>query len=183
MHYFKSILGAAAMAAVLMTPAIAAADPGGNNGKADAAAHGNGGSHGNGPAKAVKTQGGKPAHADSDTAERSTRRVVRDVRSNDYFDRNDEAAIRRYFATSSSCPPGLAAKRNGCLPPGQAKKAWAAGSVLPRDVRLSPLPGDLLGRLPVAPTGYAYGRYDGDVYLVEDATRRIIDTIVFNLAR
>ncbi|MBD3765013.1 MAG: hypothetical protein IE927_09830 [Rhodobacterales bacterium] len=111
------------------------------------------------------------------------RRVVTQVRANDYFDHNDEAAIRRYYATSAACPPGLAAKRNGCLPPGQAKKAWAVGSVLPRDITLYPLSGDLLRRLPVAPNGYYYGRYDGDVYLVENTTRRIIDTIIFNLVR
>jgi hypothetical protein len=32
-----------------------------------------------------------------------------------------------YGAWGNSCPPGLAKKRNGCLPPGQAKKRWNVG--------------------------------------------------------
>ena len=31
------------------------------------------------------------------------------------------------------CPPGLAKKHNGCMPPGQARK-WRVGYVLPREV-------------------------------------------------
>jgi hypothetical protein len=30
------------------------------------------------------------------------------------------------------CPPGLAKKHNGCMPPGQAKK-WQIGHQLPRE--------------------------------------------------
>jgi hypothetical protein len=32
---------------------------------------------------------------------------------------------------ASNCPPGLARKNNGCLPPGQAKKMFAVGQALP----------------------------------------------------
>jgi hypothetical protein len=32
---------------------------------------------------------------------------------------------------ASDCPPGLARKNNGCLPPGQAKKFFAVGQALP----------------------------------------------------
>ena len=180
MHYLKSMLGAA-IAVAVMLPAAGAAEPGKANGKNHAAAHGK--DHAKAAAPAAHAKRDKVAHAAATKSERPSRRVVTQVRADNYFDRNEEAAIRRYYATSAACPPGLAAKRNGCLPPGQAKKAWAVGSALPRDVTLAPLPGDLLGRLPVTPNGYSYGRYDGDVYLVENATRRIIDTIVVKLAR
>lgn len=184
---------AAALAATLLLPATAMAEPGkGQGGGKDKVAaahggHGKGGAPGHGaakkaapPAAAVDRRG--PAARDA-VAVAPGRRVSRTVRVDDFFDRNDEALIRRYFGTSVSCPPGLAAKNNGCLPPGQAKKAYGVGTILPRDIYLSPLPGDLLGRLPIAPDGYYYGRYNGDVYLVENTTRRIIDTIVFNLLR
>jgi hypothetical protein len=38
---------------------------------------------------------------------------------------DDRAAIQQYYGTmiqSGHCPPGLAKKNNGCMPPGQAKK-------------------------------------------------------------
>ena len=34
-------------------------------------------------------------------------------------------------ASMGHCPPGLAKKHNGCLPPGQAKKLYNAGQRLP----------------------------------------------------
>ena len=33
--------------------------------------------------------------------------------------------------TSNDCPPGLAKKNNGCLPPGQAKKLFTQGQRVP----------------------------------------------------
>lgn len=73
------------------------------------------------------------------------RSLVRVVRGND--DRRERVDYR--FASNNSarglgngCPPGLAAKNNGCLPPGQAKKligqalpAAFAGSLLPAAYR------------------------------------------------
>lgn len=40
---------------------------------------------------------------------------------------------RRYGA--NACPPGLAKKNNGCLPPGQAKRMFAEGQRLPAGYR------------------------------------------------
>jgi hypothetical protein len=57
------------------------------------------------------------------------------------FDRDDS----RFMPLGASCPPGLAKKGNGCLPPGQARKlfavgqrllpAWHSGYELPRRYR------------------------------------------------
>ena len=44
----------------------------------------------------------------------------------------DRSAVRTYYRNefaSGNCPPGLAKKNNGCLPPGQAKKLWTVGQV------------------------------------------------------
>jgi hypothetical protein len=66
--------------------------------------------------------------------ERRAERFVRDVRGDDGGHRFDERRVHdRGYALNygASCPPGLAKKGNGCLPPGQAKKALAVGSLLP----------------------------------------------------
>src|SRR5579871_6534414 len=55
-------------------------------------------------------------------------------------------AVREYYAgefqSSGGCPPGLAKKHNGCMPPGQAKK-WQMGQRLPSDVVVYPVPHEL----------------------------------------
>jgi hypothetical protein len=53
-----------------------------------------------------------------------------DRRSGERFFREDE---RRFAGYDRSCPPGLARKGNGCLPPGQAKKHFERGQRLERD--------------------------------------------------
>lgn len=170
-------LFSAAIAAVLtLLPAAATADPGNKGGK-PVAAKGKDASPGKGAMKKAVS------HEAAGQPNVTSRRVIRVVRPDNFFDRNEEALVRRYFGTVVACPPGLAAKNNGCLPPGQAKKVYRVGAILPRDAFLAPLPGELLGRLPVAPNGYYYGRYNGDVYLIENTTRRVVDTILFNLLR
>ncbi|MCE9507927.1 MAG: hypothetical protein K8R48_06410 [Alphaproteobacteria bacterium] len=73
------------------------------------------------------------------------------------------------------CPPGLAKKNNGCLPPGIAKK-YSIGNRLPDDAEVLPLPEELLRRL-LPPTGYYYGQVDGDVVLISEATKNVIDAV------
>src|SRR5699024_5449974 len=68
-----------------------------------------------------------------------------DVFFNDY--RRD--IIRDYYRDAfrtGHCPPGLAKKHNGCMPPGQAKK-WRLGYPLPDGVIYYGLPDDLVVRL------------------------------------
>ena len=55
----------------------------------------------------------------------------------------DRVIVYQYYRTEFSagrCPPGLARKGNGCLPPGQAKKLWAVGQPLPAAVVYQPVP-------------------------------------------
>jgi hypothetical protein len=61
--------------------------------------------------------------------DRLVRRGFDDVRSTPVF-RDDD---RRFAAYGRGCPPGLAKKGNGCLPPGQAKKLFARGQRIERD--------------------------------------------------
>lgn len=91
----------------------------------------------------------------------------------------DQLAIRQYFGQqfrSGHCPPGLAKKNNGCLPPGQAKK-WGIGQPLPGGLPYYPLPADLLARLLPPPAGYQYIRVASDVLLMAVGSRLIIDAV------
>ncbi|MBN9516274.1 MAG: hypothetical protein J0H97_22915 [Alphaproteobacteria bacterium] len=92
----------------------------------------------------------------------------------------DRGAVYSYYRTeyaTAGCPPGLAKKNNGCLPPGQAKKMWAMGQPLPAAVVFYPLPGVLLAQLSPAPSGYQYVRVANDILLMAIGTRLIAGAI------
>ena len=75
------------------------------------------------------------------------------------------------LADQKGCPPGLAKKNNGCLPPGQAKKIYGIGDRIDA--------GHILrhpGRHGLDPdeTYYRVGDY---VYRVDRDTREVLDLI------
>jgi hypothetical protein len=74
------------------------------------------------------------------------------------------------------CPPGLAKKHNGCMPPGQAKKLYNVGQRFPQSYgdrwSYSQIPYDLRQRYGLDPYDrYYYG--DGYVYRVDPKTMLI----------
>ena len=85
------------------------------------------------------------------------------------------------FRAGKKCPPGLAKKNNGCMPPGQAKK-WDAGYVLPREVRYYDVPAPLVLQLGQPQPGYRYVRVNDDILLLATGTRMIVD-VIRNLGR
>ncbi len=92
----------------------------------------------------------------------------------------DRTTIYSYYRTeyvAGNCPPGLAKKHNGCLPPGQAKKMWVVGQPLPAGVYYEALPPVLLGRLSPAPTGYQYVRVASDILMLAVGTRMVTAAI------
>jgi Ni/Co efflux regulator RcnB len=92
---------------------------------------------------------------------------------------SDRDVIRRYYGDqfrAGNCPPGLAKKNNGCLPPGQAKK-WGIGQRLPRDLVYYDLPRDLYSRLRPPGDGYKYIRTGADILLIAVGTMMVIDAI------
>lgn len=96
-----------------------------------------------------------------------------------YFDDRQRALARSYYAPRfqrGHCPPGLAKKNNGCMPPGQAKK-WRMGYPLPRDVIFYDLPHVLLQQLGNPGPGYRYVRVAGDILLIAVGTGMVIDAI------
>lgn len=95
------------------------------------------------------------------------------------FSDMDRRYVRDYYGAQISaghCPPGLAKKHNGCLPPGQAKK-WRVGYPLPVDLRRYPLPADILIRLPIPPAGHEFVRVASDILLIAVGSGMVIDAV------
>ena len=92
----------------------------------------------------------------------------------------DRSVVYSYYRTEyagGNCPPGLAKKNNGCLPPGQAKKMWAMGQPLAAGVVFYPLPGVLLAQLTPPPSGYQYVRVANDILMMAIGTRLIVGAL------
>jgi Ni/Co efflux regulator RcnB len=88
----------------------------------------------------------------------------------------DRNVVRTYYRTEHAagrCPPGLAKKNNGCLPPGQTGRAWAIGQPLPPEIVYEPMPPALWNQLTPPPYGYEYARVADDIVLMSTATRVI----------
>lgn len=146
----KLIMLAGALAVVTASPALAKGNGKGGKAEHSAKAHGK--------AASGRADDGRHTVRDRDG------RLVR-VRHDDLHHAN--------------CPPGLAKKNNGCLPPGQAKKRFAEGQRLPTSYRYLAVPDRYRSQI-------NYNRYDADdrffyddgqVYVVDRRTRLIEDII------
>ncbi|MEO6432443.1 MAG: hypothetical protein ABIO29_00490 [Sphingomicrobium sp.] len=83
------------------------------------------------------------------------------------------------------CPPGLAKKNNGCLPPGKVKKMYATGQRYPQNYgnmwNYNQIPTDLRNQYGFQPNNnYYYG--NGYLYQVDPRTR-LIQQVVSALVR
>jgi hypothetical protein len=126
----------------------------------------------------------KPPHADKHGDKHPGKHGVehgaKKEEHNTGFSARDRERARVYFAGThgrGNCPPGLAKKDNGCLPPGQAKKRYAVGHPLDRSIIIQQVPVALRTRLGPAPAGYRYGVVDGDVLKLVVGTLLVIDAI------
>lgn len=101
------------------------------------------------------------------------------VTVNVYFNDQHRNIIRNYYRneySSGHCPPGLAKKNNGCMPPGQAKK-WRVGHPVPQDVVIYDLPVTILRQLGPPPSGHRYVRVASDILMIAVGTGLIVDAI------
>ena len=102
-----------------------------------------------------------------------------EVRQGAYFNDQQRENARRYYsehyANARVCPPGLAKRNNGCMPPGQAR--WEVGQPVPRGVAVYSVPQPVLVQLPPAPYGYRYARLGGDIVLVQTQNNLVVDII------
>jgi Ni/Co efflux regulator RcnB len=101
------------------------------------------------------------------------------VRVGSYFNDTQRTAVRTYYGEqyrAGNCPPGLAKKNNGCMPPGQARK-WNVGRTLPSDVVYYSVPQSVIVQLGAPPSGQRYVRVGSDILLLGIGTRMVIDAI------
>ena len=101
------------------------------------------------------------------------------VRVGGYFTDNQRVIVREYYTEQfrgGRCPPGLAKKHNGCLPPGQAKK-WVIGRPIPRDVVYYEVPQSVVVRLGPPPSGQRYVRVASDILLLAVGTGMVLDAL------
>ena len=127
--------------------------------------------------KGGKGHGNKGNSHDDDYYKYDDRRggVSVDIR----FGYDDRRIVTDYYGGAyrkGHCPPGLAKKGNGCMPPGQAKK-WARGRPLPHDLVVYDLPPDLRYRLPPPPAGHRYVQLGADVLMIAIGTSMVVDAI------
>lgn len=101
------------------------------------------------------------------------------INLNIYFNNEQRKIIQSYYQKEyrrGHCPPGLAKKNNGCMPPGQVKR-WKKGVPLSWDVVHYDLPSDLVVQLGKPPEGNRYVRVANDILLMAVGTRMIVDAI------
>ena len=120
-------------------------------------------------------QKGKPEKPKGETRDTT----ASTVRRGEYFGDPQRVIVHDYYLEqfrTGRCPPGLAKKHNGCMPPGQAKK-WAIGRPLPQDVALYEVPQELVVKIGIPPAGYRYARVANDILLIAAGTGMVIDAI------
>lgn len=102
-----------------------------------------------------------------------------DVKVGGYFVPEQRVVLQDYYGKqfkSGHCPPGLAKKNNGCMPPGQAKK-YAVGQPLPAGVVYYPVPSSVVVRLGPPPSGHKYVRVATDILLIALGTSMVVDAV------
>jgi len=133
------------------------------------------------PEWAGQGKGGKHEQKERDGGKGNKReqQPQADVRVGAYFGDQQRVVIREYYGKqhkAGRCPPGLAKKNNGCMPPGQAKK-WAVGQPLHRDVVYYSVPKSVVIQLGLPPSGHKYVRVASDILLIAVGTGLIVDAI------
>ncbi len=101
------------------------------------------------------------------------------VKASPYFGEESRISIHKYYGErfrSGRCPPGLAKKDNGCMPPGQAKK-WMIGRPLPREVIFYDLPPEVLVQLGPVPSRHRFVRVASDILMIAVGTGMVVDAI------
>jgi Ni/Co efflux regulator RcnB len=131
-------------------------------------------------AQKAAEKSGKHADKERKHAARRDEHERENVRIGAYFNDEHREYARRYYTQhygdGRRCPPGLAKKNNGCMPPGQARK-WAVGQPIPRGVAVYPVPQPVIVQLPPPPYGYRYARIGNDIVLVQSQNNLIVDII------
>ena len=136
--------------------------------------------------KAEKHEMKAEMKADKREAKAERKAEKQEIKVGGHFNDSHRTVVRTYYneryGSGKACPPGLAKKNNGCMPPGQAKK-YVVGQPLPSSVRYYSVPQPVLVQLPPAPIGYRYVVVNGDVVLMASSSRIIADALTGLLMR
>jgi Ni/Co efflux regulator RcnB len=150
--------------------------------------HGNGKGH-NKHAQKHEEKAHKQEHKHEEKAHKheqkaskhAEKRERKEIQPGTYFNDQQRTYVHQYYTENygngKRCPPGLAKKNNGCMPPGQVRN-WAVGQPVPRSVTVYTVPQPVIRQLPPAPYGYRYVLIGGDVVLVQQQNNLIVDIIV-----
>ena len=175
----KILLLASAVLALSAAPALA-------QGKSGGKSHGSHGatmSHGGGKAHA---KGGQHGRSTLSTRLDANRNGILDRRERGYRDRNRDGIDDRYAGRYgvNDCPPGLARKNNGCLPPGQAKRLFREGQRVPGGYNYytdyANIPVQYRDQYGLTPD-YRYIYRDNSIYVVDPRTslvQRVIGSLI-----
>ena len=133
--------------------------------------------HGNGGGR----HGNKHSQKNEDKAEKKAEKREReDIKQGAYFNDQHRTYARQYYSTTykdgKRCPPGLAKKNNGCMPPGQVQDL-VVGQPIPSNVKVYQVAQPVIQKLPPAPAGYRYERIGGDIVLVQQQNNIVVDVI------
>ncbi len=137
------------------------------------------------PAWAGSGKGGKDQRAEQRDGQKGERRDQdrASAAQRRHFEDQHRLAVRQYYGEhygeqfrGRRCPPGLAKKQNGCMPPGQAKK-WRLGYPLPSNVVYYEVPQPLVMQIGLPPSGHRYVRVAGDILMIAIGTGLIVDAI------
>lgn len=110
------------------------------------------------------------------------RGAYREIRDNSgvYFTDRHRVVTQDYYVNhyhGKRCPPGLAKKNNGCMPPGHAKK-WSVGRPIPRDIVYYDVPQPVVVLLGPAPRGQRYVQINSDILLIALGTGLVVDAMI-----
>jgi Ni/Co efflux regulator RcnB len=129
-------------------------------------------------------------HKQKESGEKSKGKMSRDqgpsydrsghgAKRGEYFSEEKQRVIHEYYAEEfrkGRCPPGLAKKGNGCMPPGQTKK-WKIGRPIPRDVIFYDVSPSILVQLGPPPSRHRFVRVAQDILLMAVGTGMVVDAV------
>jgi hypothetical protein len=97
-----------------------------------------------------------------------------------YFEPALRKAVQDYFTANRGdgpCPPGVVLKSGRCESP-TANRSWKIGQGLPSSLTPTELPARLLEALGAVPKGHSYALVDGDILLIADEGKTVIDAVL-----
>jgi Ni/Co efflux regulator RcnB len=97
-----------------------------------------------------------------------------------HFDDRLRTAVREFFTAnrgSGACPAGLILKNARCES-AVPERPWRLGQPLPAQASPKEAPPPLLEKLGAPPAGHSYVQVDGDLLLIQTATRTVVDAVL-----